>query len=103
MALDSLRDMIFGKPITPEESVKKWRAELRKEIRQLDRNVVRTCSTYSGLAQEIAFGSIFSIHSRQLRPCTFKCLAIMGDASLARPCFRLAWDILTASCVVCRY
>lgn len=40
MALDSLRDFIFGKPPTPEESVKKWRAELRKEIRNLDRSVV---------------------------------------------------------------
>ena len=39
MALDSLRDFLFGKPPTPEEVVKKWRAELRKEMRQLDRNV----------------------------------------------------------------
>jgi hypothetical protein len=40
MALDSLRDFLFGKPPTPEEVVKKWRGELRKEMRQLDRNVL---------------------------------------------------------------
>jgi charged multivesicular body protein 3 len=40
MALDSLRDFLFGKPLTPEESVKKWRTELRKEMRSLDRSVM---------------------------------------------------------------
>lgn len=37
--MESVRNFLFGKPMTPEENVKKWRAELRNQIRQLDRNI----------------------------------------------------------------
>jgi hypothetical protein len=37
--MDALRDFLFGKPLTPEEAVKKWRRELAGEGRQIDRNI----------------------------------------------------------------
>jgi hypothetical protein len=37
--MDALRDFLFGKPLTPEEAVKKWRRELAHEGRQIERNI----------------------------------------------------------------
>lgn len=62
MALDSLRDFLFGKPPTPEESVKKWRAELRKEMRTLDRSVMRTSFEFATLTSHEAFLHCLEYH-----------------------------------------
>jgi len=37
--MDAVRDFIFGKPLTPEEAVKKWRRELTHEARAIERNI----------------------------------------------------------------
>jgi len=37
--LDSISTFIFGKRLTPEEYVKKWKRDLNKERRELDKNI----------------------------------------------------------------
>jgi hypothetical protein len=38
--IDSINELIFGpKPLTPEENVKKWQAEITKEKRNVDRQI----------------------------------------------------------------
>jgi hypothetical protein len=51
--MDTVRDFLFGKPLTPEEAVKKWRRDIQHEARSIDRNIrgtfVRTIFVFDAL------------------------------------------------------